>query len=120
MDNLAWKNKYLKYKTKYLKLKKDNSVYVMKGGNSNSEKTVYLFKANWCGHCKAFLPVWEKLQNNVENIKFVTFDSEKDKDKMREYGISGFPTIILKNNNKAIEYVGVRDYDSVLNFINNY
>ena len=95
----------------------------MKGGDSNTNKnTLFLFKADWCGHCRSFKPTWKKLQEDMgDKINFVTFDADKNKDKMSEYKIDGFPTLIFKtNDNKAVEYVGTRDLDALKEFVNQY
>lgn len=116
-----YREKYLKYKAKYLKLKShDNSILNMVGGSTNS-KTLYLFKAEWCPHCVAFKDTWNKLSNDYKNkLHFIAYDSEKNADEIRKYKIDGFPTLILMVNNKAIEYVGPRDEKSLKEFIDQY
>jgi thiol-disulfide isomerase/thioredoxin len=123
--------KYLKYKSKYLNLKKflseqseqseqsGESVKNMLRGGSSIEKTqVYLFKAEWCPHCKSFKSTWEKLQKELnEKYEFITVDSDKDKKIIEKWGIKGFPTIIKKVGENAKEYVGPRDEESVKKFI---
>jgi thiol-disulfide isomerase/thioredoxin len=116
---MDYNEKYLKYKNKYLELKKIINSNNMIGGSS-SDTTMYLFKADWCGHCKNLAPVWDQLQKEVTNIKFVTYDSQKDKNSIEKYNISGFPTIILKKNDKAYDYGGARDLNSLKDFINSY
>lgn len=117
-------NKYLTYKAKYLKLKStiDKKSIIMSGGSSTKSKnTLYLFKADWCPHCINFLPTWENIKNNNEDkINFIKYDSQKNRDQIKEFGVEGFPTIILKVGDKAIEYVGPRDETSILNFIKQY
>lgn len=112
--------KYLKYKDKYLKLKKLedmlNSQTVTQQGGSN-KKEIYLFKADWCGHCKAFKPVWEELESNFKTkYSFKVYDADKNEKEIKEWQIGGFPTVIAKEGTKAIEYVGPRDYESLKNF----
>jgi len=111
----SYQQKYLKYKTKYLNFKKN--LASQKGGSG--EKTqVYLFKAEWCGHCKGFKPTWEKIQNDLKNkYEFITIDSDKDKEQINQWAIKGFPTIIKKVGSNAEEYVGPRDEMSVKEFI---
>jgi thiol-disulfide isomerase/thioredoxin len=117
---MDYKNKYLKYKQKYLELK--NIIKTQQGGGSN-KPSLYLFKAEWCGHCKAFKNEWQKLQNIKElqnKVNFVTFDSNNHEKEMKEWGIQGFPTIILKKqDNTAIEYNQSRDVDTLREFILN-
>ena len=119
--------KYLKYKTKYFNLKNMTNSMIQNGGstnqnndnNDNNEKPqIYLFKAEWCGHCKGFKPIWEKIKNAL-NIKyeFITVDANKDKNLIDKWKIQGFPTIIKKVGDNAQEYVGNRDEQSVKTFI---
>lgn len=108
--------KYLKYKNKYLQKKHE-----MLGGAESSRNELMLFKAEWCGHCKSFLPTWEKISNDSNlNINFKIFDSEKNKKEINEYNIEGFPTIMYKVNDKLIEYNGSRDVESIKKFISSY
>jgi thiol-disulfide isomerase/thioredoxin len=121
---MNYNNKYLKYKAKYLKLKSmiDNNQnkITMLGGGTN-KKTIYLFKAEWCPHCVNFKPTWNKLQEELgDKLNFVTYDSKENAKEISEYKINGFPTIILKVDNKAIEYLGPRDESSLRNFIKQY
>ena len=117
--------KYLKYKAKYLKLKSkmDKNSSVMTGGasNSKSDKTIYLFKADWCPHFKMFKSTWDGLKQELDDkIKFITYDSEKHTKEIKSFNIQGYPTIILTVGDKAIEYVGPRDGTSLKEFINQY
>jgi len=106
--------KYLKYKAKYLNLLNSNA----QRGGSNPKTEIYLFKAEWCGHCKGFKSTWEKIQKDLKDkYEFITFDSDNDKKEISQWGIKGFPTIIKKINNKAEEYIGPRDEMSVKEFI---
>jgi thiol-disulfide isomerase/thioredoxin len=117
-DDIYYK-KYLKYKAKYLKLNNSNKLNMQGGGNDMN--TLFLFKADWCPHCRNFLPTWDKLKSQLSNkVNFVIYDSEKDKDAMKKFNIEGFPTIIYKVGDKAIEYVGPRDEASLKEFISQY
>jgi thioredoxin 1 len=119
-NNLTdYNKKYLKYKDKYLKLKKLEQNIIMKGGGS-VDKTLTLFKAEWCGHCKSFKETWNKLKKDNDNVKFVTYDSEVNKNEIKKYGIQGFPTLILLVDDKSIEYVGPRNKEAIEEFINQY
>jgi thioredoxin-like negative regulator of GroEL len=114
---MDYKQKYLKYKSKYLELQKIAATRQMTGGSDKTE--IYLFKAEWCPHCVAFKPVWNKLQTALKGkYTFVTVDADKDKDKIKQWGIEGFPTIIKRVGNNAVEYNGPRDEVDLMNFIN--
>ena len=140
----TFKLKYLKYKSKYIFLKEkyigladketnvsldDKLKYFMlrkdlnlrKSGQTGGGKTdLLLFKATWCGHCKHFMPVWDKLQKQFNSkFNFITYDSEKNKDKIEEWKIEGFPTLIIQNGNNKEQYTGSRDLESMTTLLNN-
>jgi thiol-disulfide isomerase/thioredoxin len=130
-DTIDYTKKYLKYKKKYMEFKimidnlNKNEMIMNGGGNKDNEltgKTLALFKAEWCGHCNNFKSTWNELKNNDanKNINFVTYDSEKNKNEIKNYNIQGFPTLVLLTGEKAIEYVGPRDKNSITEFINQY
>jgi len=89
--------------------------------SSNAEKTkIYLFKAEWCGHCNEFKPIWNKLKQSLKKeYIFVTLDADEDEEEMKKWDIKQFPTIIKIKNNKKEEYNGSRDEISIKNFIIN-
>jgi thiol-disulfide isomerase/thioredoxin len=114
--------KYQKYKTKYLSLKK---MSLKQNGGSNIIKNekpeFYLFKAEWCGHCNAFMKDWNTLSNNVDlnkKITFTTLDSDLHKGEIKKWEITGFPTLILRNGDRAIEYSAKRTIPDITDFIN--
>jgi thiol-disulfide isomerase/thioredoxin len=114
MSDEDFKNKYLKYKTKYLNL---NSILNMTGGGNKVE--IILAKAEWCGHCKHFKPTWERIAKEF-NTKFIftTLDSEKDKTAIEGYGVDGFPTILFKDGDIVKPYEGGRDYEELKSILN--
>jgi thiol-disulfide isomerase/thioredoxin len=122
METAHWETKYLKYKNKYLELKKVyNAKKLNMTGGSAIKNKLYLFKADWCGHCKHFKPTWEKLQKEMKDqVEFITYDADTHKKEIQQYAIQGFPTLVLKTDNKAIEYNGERDIESLKEFIQIY
>jgi thiol-disulfide isomerase/thioredoxin len=128
---MSYLDKYLKYKLKYVSLKRSqlNSGKQYGGGdecNCNGEcvdehhntKTLYLFKANSCSHCQNFLPTWTKISTKgIKNVKFVIYDYDTDLDKINEYKVESFPTIKLKTGDKIIDYNGNRDKESIRKFV---
>ena len=116
---MDYKLKYIKYKNKYLTLKNKQRIQM---GGSNEKPELYLFKANWCGHCSKFKPTWAELQNsNLKNkINFITFDDELNKDEIATNKINGYPTIMLKFKNKSIEYEGARTLNAIEKFVNEH
>jgi len=108
--------KYQKYKIKYLNAKKINQT----GGSSNKAIDLYFFKADWCGHCKNFRETWNALADKFnDKINFISYDSDKDQKKIKEWRVEGFPTLIYRKGTTATEYNGDRDINSLINFIKN-
>jgi len=88
------------------------------GGLAPPQTDIYLFKAEWCGHCKGFKSTWNKLKEEFSSkYKFITLDADADKEKIKSWNIQGFPTIIKKSGINATEFVGQRDEQSVREFI---
>jgi len=125
--NIDYDSKYLKYKQKYIELKKYEAQLIKEGklnadgslktqaGGSKATPVISLYKAEWCGHCKTFAPVWNELQKKNKHIKFETYDSDKHKDIMKERKIEGFPSIHINGNN----YNGARDFETLDRLLNN-
>ena len=63
-----------------------NNYKKMFGGNMG-KPSIYLFKADYCGHCSHFLPTWKELQKKYKgkNIDFINYDSDKDGEMMEKY-----------------------------------
>jgi thioredoxin 1 len=115
MSEEYFKNKYISYKAKYLALKNQQN-----GGNISNNIEIMLFKASWCGHCKMFTPTWEKIKKTYKNkYNFITYDSEENKNVMKQWNIKGFPTILIKKGDQVIEYEGSREYDEFETMIAN-
>jgi thiol-disulfide isomerase/thioredoxin len=118
---MDFKQKYLKYKQKYLNLQMQ--LYTQGGGSSSQSQpiTLNLFKADWCPHCVSFKPTWEALQKNKQfNIKYKTYDADAHKTDIANWKIQGFPTLILQTGNKSVEFVGEKTIDSISKFIKEY
>ena len=79
------------------------------------------FWAPWCGPCKMFSPIFEKVSNSYKNIKFCKFNIDQDKDGIcKKYGIMSIPTIMLFENGKELKKkVGFLDEEKLKNFLKN-
>jgi thiol-disulfide isomerase/thioredoxin len=82
-----------------------------------------LFYADWCGHCKNFMPIWDSLteslpSDKINMIKISCVDKEQQCNAIDD--IKGYPTIIYVDIKlkKKIIFSGQRTYDSIINFIN--
>jgi thiol-disulfide isomerase/thioredoxin len=69
--------------------------------------------ANWCGHCQALKPEWNKMKsliNKDANIEIVEIEENENeklnklKERFPELQINGYPTVFKIHPNKQIEY----------------
>ena len=84
-----------------------------------SKKTLVLYHADWCGHCKHFLPVWKKFVSQYPNIKTDSIECSNEANKAKCANIEGFPTVLLYVDGKPIQYNGDRTIDGLYNFVQN-
>jgi thiol-disulfide isomerase/thioredoxin len=85
-----------------------------------SDISLVLYSADWCGHCKAFKPIWNDMQN--EGIHGVHFEeyvqgTPVGNTKIKEENIMGYPTIILYINDNKHEYNGNRTPNDIKSFV---
>ena len=114
-DKYIYDKKYKKYKNKYLRQKK-----IMSGGGDRTQ--LHLVKADWCGHCKHFEPIWNKLSKQFNNKYDFVLHTEADVGNVtKKYTkIDGFPTVFLVKNSQVTKYEGMRDEESIIDFLKTY
>lgn len=80
---------------------------------------VQLYHANWCGHCKSFMPEWEKFVEEAEKngVTCESFEADKDKQEVEQANISGFPTIVIITNGTKEDYNGPRTAQAIMSHI---
>ena len=83
--------------------------------------TVVDFWAPWCGPCKMFVPIFEKVSNTKDKIKFCKLNVDEDNENVsKDFGIMSIPTIILFKDGKEIKRnIGFLDEDSLIEFLEN-
>lgn len=69
-------------------------------------KILVLYKADWCPHCKAFIPEWEKIQRQTRTRTVDSTDPNSD--------VERYPTIRLYRGSYYKEYNGPRNADSIM------
>ena len=96
--------------------------------NISSKKTAVIFHADWCGHCKKFMPVWDEVSAEVngksEDIQLAKMDCSKSADDdniqavMKKYNVQGFPTVKLFENGEEVkEFDGERSSAGLKSFL---
>jgi len=106
------------------------ALYYMNGKNlletftGNKRYCLEYYYMDGCGHCDRFNEsgVWEELKNTYGNqIEFYKYNNREVKDKVDKHNITGFPTIIVtENDNIKAEYNGNREKGDIEKFISSY
>ena len=88
--------------------------------NDGKKKVVY-FYMNGCPHCDSFSPIWDEFKQ-TSPLATHKIESADAGEMMTKYNISGFPTILLldENNNKLKELEGPRTLANLNAMIKNY
>ena len=93
--------------------------------SGGSEVNLVLVYAPWCGHSKSMLPDFERIKSefdgktiNGKNINIIMYNSDVDKDKVKEYGVQGFPSLFLEKDGNR-ETFPHRSYDKISEYLNN-
>jgi len=85
-------------------------------------KSMVVFHAPWCGHCKALAPVVEQLAQQRPDIKVLKINASKYGSEMRENAaafrnimsdVPGFPTIVFFGNGERQVHAGQRTVENI-------
>ena len=98
------------------------------GAATPSKVVVIFFRANWCGHCTRFKPVWDETcadkvaRSDLEEVemKEVDVDTEEAKPLMQKHNVRGFPHVVMVNGDKEDVYSGNRTKEDLLSFIESH
>jgi protein disulfide-isomerase A6 len=88
------------------------------------ETVVALFYADWCPHCVAFKPDYEKAMSSLsgneykgKTLRLELVDCVENKTIASENNVNGFPTVkIFTDDNKSSEYSGERTYEGLTSY----
>ncbi|AYV75779.1 MAG: putative thioredoxin domain-containing protein 5 [Terrestrivirus sp.] len=83
---------------------------------------IVLYYAEWCGHCKNFMPVWQQFEKRNKNkITIKTVNCDENKSLCSKMDIQGFPTVRLyKSSREVVNFDGNRSVEGLEQFINQY
>ena len=94
---------------------------------ASSPNRVVLYYADWCGHCKAFKPEFEKATARARaeglDAAFLTVNSDKQAKGsacLTVKGVSGFPTVLLERDGTSPPFAafsGARTADALLAWV---
>lgn len=109
--------------TVYAFLAPKAATYVSHETFADNAPAFRMFYADWCPHCQVAKPEFEKLLElnkkglNGKPIKVEMIDAEKNHEMAKEFGVEGYPTIILTKNGKNIVYEGPRTESGFMDWL---
>ncbi len=74
-------------------------------------KKAIKFSAAWCGPCKSYAPVWDKVKAEItEGVEYLEVDIDKDTEGLAaKYQIRSVPTtVIIQENGDIQKEVGLQ------------
>ena len=71
---------------------------------AGKQYVVYDFWAEWCGPCKAYAPVFEKLQDKYArpNVVFKRVNIDEDRSTADKFKIRAIPTVVVTADGKEV------------------
>ena len=63
------------------------------------------FSAEWCGPCKAYKNIFDKVVSEYSDITVIEADVDKDADITLKYGIRSVPTTIIAKNDVELDRI---------------
>lgn len=72
-------------------LNKDNFEQTVTG----NDIVVIDFWASWCGPCKAFAPIFEKVSDQNSDVVFAKVDTDQERELATAFDIRSIPTLMI-------------------------
>jgi thioredoxin 1 len=70
---------------------------------SEGNKLVVDFWAEWCGPCKTLIPRLEQMEKDYPNVKFIKVNVDENMDASLDMGIRSVPTVMIFDSNKLVD-----------------
>ena len=63
------------------------------------------FWAEWCGPCRMIGPIFEKLSEEMTDVKFVKLNVDENQESAGKFGVMSIPTMIVFKDGEALERI---------------
>lgn len=94
------------------------------GATDDKVAQLFLFKVDWCPHCKKAKPVFDEVEKELNGrpingytVTFKTVDCEAEPDMADKFKIEGYPTVKLVKDGQVIEYDAKPEKDKIMEFL---
>jgi thioredoxin 1 len=79
--------------------------------------TIKYFTASWCGPCKMFGPVVDKVMSET-GTNYQKIDVDNNRDMAAQYGIMGVPTLVFERDGVVVNRrTGMVSYNELITMI---
>lgn len=65
-------------------------------------KQVIRFTATWCGPCKMYTPIFERVAAATAGVQFKTIDIDSGDPLIMKFGIRNVPTTVVLNGDEVV------------------
>lgn len=69
---------------------------------ASTEKTVFLFTADWCPDCQVIYPVLPEIEAENPDYRFVQVDRDQYLDLARQWDIFGIPSLVVRDKGQEL------------------